>query len=38
MTVLTFSHAWAGRHLTWTDFNQLKESTPLLRPKLSLLY
>ena len=26
------SRSWAGRHLTWTDFNQLKEKIPLLRP------
>ncbi len=30
--------SWAGRQLTWVDFNQLKERTPLLRPKLPLPY
>ena len=30
------SRCWAGRRLTWTDFNQLKEKIPLLRPKLRL--
>jgi hypothetical protein len=32
------SRSWAGRRLTWTDFNQLKEKIPLLRPKLRLPY
>jgi RNA-directed DNA polymerase len=32
------SRSWAGRHLTWVNFNQLKERTPLLRPKLHLPY
>jgi RNA-directed DNA polymerase len=32
------SRSWAGRHLTWTDFNQFKARTPLLRPKLALPY
>jgi len=32
------SRSWAGRQLTWADFNQLKERTPLLRPKLYLPY
>jgi RNA-directed DNA polymerase len=32
------SRSWAGRQLTWVDFNQLKERTPLLRPKLPLPY
>jgi hypothetical protein len=32
------SRSWAGRHLTWIDFNQIKERTPLLRPKLALPY
>jgi group II intron reverse transcriptase/maturase len=32
------SRSWAGRHLTWTNFNQLKERNPLLRPKLYLPY
>ena len=32
------SRSWAGRRLTWTDFCQLKEKIPLLRPKLRLPY
>ena len=32
------SRSWAGRHLTWEDFVQIKERTPLLRPKLYLPY
>jgi RNA-directed DNA polymerase len=32
------SRSWAGRHLTWSVFNQLKDRTPLLRPKLRLPY
>jgi hypothetical protein len=32
------SRSWAGRRLTWDAFNQLKERTPLLRPKLCLPY
>ena len=32
------SRSWAARRLTWTDFNQLKEKIPLLRPKLRLPY
>jgi hypothetical protein len=32
------SRSWAGRHFTWAEFNQLKERTPLLRPKLRLPY
>jgi RNA-directed DNA polymerase len=32
------SRSWAGRHLTWEVFNQIKERTPLLRPKLYLPY
>jgi RNA-directed DNA polymerase len=32
------SRSWAGRHLTWSIFNQLKDRTPLLRPKLRLPY
>jgi len=28
------SRSWAGRHLAWEVFNQIKERTPLLRPKL----
>lgn len=30
------SRSWAGRRLTWSDYNQLKEKIPLLRPKLRL--
>jgi RNA-directed DNA polymerase len=32
------SRSWAGRRLTWDVFNQIKERTPLLRPKLRLPY
>jgi hypothetical protein len=32
------SRSWAGRHLTWDAFNQIKERTPLLKPKLRLPY
>jgi group II intron reverse transcriptase/maturase len=32
------SRSWAGRHFTWADFNQIKERTPLLQPKLRLPY
>jgi hypothetical protein len=32
------SSSWAGRHLTWEVFGQIKERTPLLRPKLYLPY
>ena len=32
------SRSWAGRHLTWEVFAQIKERTPLLRPKLYLPY
>jgi RNA-directed DNA polymerase len=32
------SRSWAGCHLTWEVFNQIKERTPLLRPKLYLPY
>ena len=32
------SRSWAGRGLTWDAFNQIKERTPLLRPKLHLPY
>jgi RNA-directed DNA polymerase len=32
------SRSWAGRALNWNLFNQLKERTPLLRPKLRLPY
>jgi len=30
--------SWAGRRLTWDAFNQIKERTPLLKPKLRLPY
>ena len=32
------SRSWAGRRLTWDVFNQIKERTPLLQPKLRLPY
>ncbi len=32
------SRSRAGRHLTWEVFAQIKERTPLLRPKLYLPY
>jgi RNA-directed DNA polymerase len=32
------SRSWAGRHLTWEVLGQIKERTPLLRPKLYLPY
>ena len=32
------SRSWAGAHLTWDAFHQLKERTPLQRPKLQLPY
>jgi hypothetical protein len=32
------SRSWAGRHLTWEVFNQIKQRTPLSRPKLHLPY
>jgi RNA-directed DNA polymerase len=32
------SCSWAGRRLTWDAFNQIKERTPLLKPKLRLPY
>ena len=32
------SRSWAGRHLTWEVLGQIKEQTPLLRPKLYLTY
>ena len=32
------SRSWAGGRLTWAMFNQLKERTPLLKPKLRLPY
>jgi exopolyphosphatase/pppGpp-phosphohydrolase len=30
--------SWAGRRLTWALFNQIKQRTPLSRPKLHLPY
>jgi group II intron reverse transcriptase/maturase len=35
---MLYSRSWAGRHLTWEVFGQIKERTPLLRPKLYLPY
>ena len=32
------SRSWASRRLTWDAFNQIKERTPLLKPKLRLPY
>jgi retron-type reverse transcriptase len=32
------SRSWAGSRLTWDMFNQIKERTPLLQPKLRLPY
>jgi hypothetical protein len=32
------SRSWAAGHLTWDAFNQIKQRTPLLRPKLRLPY
>lgn len=32
------SRSWAGHRLTWDAFNQIKERTPLLQPKLRLPY
>ena len=32
------SRSWAARALNWSMFNQIKERTPLLRPKLRLRY
>ena len=32
------SRSWAGRGLTWDAFHQIKERTPLLKPKLRLPY
>ena len=32
------SRSWAGRRLTWDAFHQIKERTPLLKPKLCLPY
>src|SRR5271155_5850651 len=32
------SRSWAGRALNWSMFNQIKERTPLLKPKLRLPY
>jgi hypothetical protein len=32
------SRSWAGSGLTWDMFHQIKERTPLLKPKLRLPY
>ena len=32
------TRSWAGRRLTWDAFHQIKERTPLLKPKLRLPY
>ena len=32
------SRSSAARHLTWAAFQQIKQRTPLLRPKLRLPY
>ena len=32
------SRSWAAGRLTWDTFNQIKQRTPLLRPKLRLPY
>ncbi len=32
------SRSWAGRRLNWEAYNQIKERTPLLTPKLRLPY
>ena len=32
------SRSWAGGRFTWAMFNQLKERTPILKPKLRLPY
>ena len=32
------SRSWAGRRLNWDMFHQIKERTPLLKPKLRLPY
>jgi len=32
------SRSWAGRRLTWAMYNQIKQRTPLSRPKLHLPY
>ena len=32
------SRSWAGQRLTWSEFHQLREKIPLLRPKLRLPY
>ncbi len=32
------TRSWAGAHLTWDAFHQIKKRTPLLRPKLRLPY
>lgn len=30
------SRSWAGRRLTWEKYHQIKERTPVLKPKLRL--
>ena len=32
------SRSWAASHMTWDTFNQIKQRTPLRRPKLRLPY
>jgi RNA-directed DNA polymerase len=32
------SRSWAGRRLNWDKFHQIKQRTPLLKPKLHLPY
>jgi RNA-directed DNA polymerase len=32
------SRSWAGPRLTWDALNQIKQRTPLLKPKLRLAY
>jgi hypothetical protein len=32
------SRSWAAGRLTWDAFNQIKQRTPLLQPKLRLPY
>ena len=32
------SGSWAASRMTWDTFNQIKKTTPLLRPKLRLPY
>jgi hypothetical protein len=35
---MLLSRSWAGGGLTWDAFHQIKQRTPLLRPKLRLPY